>query len=132
MQVQRLSTCPRCFHALELLVPWRGFQYVRRVWIAGVVVIVVLAPILASDLIVMMPLSVVYLFAGGPVLGFAQLQPTCRVCGLALPARGLPLRVCRPMQLARAPKELRSCAAPEPAPEPEETSGVRPVPRRPG
>jgi len=80
--------CPRCHSEDEVVRPWAGFGVVYLAWKAGVIVLAVFSPIIASDLVVMMPLSMAFLFAGGPVIAFAEQQPTCRSCGLARPHPG--------------------------------------------
>jgi hypothetical protein len=103
--------------------------------------IVAFSPIIASDIFVMLPLAVVYLFAGGPVLALGKQEPTCRDCGLAVPARGLRfLRPCRLVPRERAPAKDAPAraggAAPTRSPklglapqlERDEHSGVRALP----
>jgi hypothetical protein len=111
MHALRHEPCPRCFSDLPAVTPWSGFRYARPIWFAGVAVLVVLAPILASDIVVMIPLSVVYLFAGGPVLGLAQEPRTCRACGLALPLGATCLPACRPVPNSFSPRALKRSAA---------------------
>jgi hypothetical protein len=97
----------------------------------GAVVLAVFSPILASDLVVMMPLSMAYLFAGGPVIAFAKQQPTCRSCGLARPSPGWHETPCRPVRDVDGPITGRLKVLPTrvlPPAEREEGSGVRPLP----
>jgi len=75
-----------------------GFRIARVLWMLGLVVIVMLAPILASDILVMTPLALMFLFAGGPLIGLAKRPPTCRVCGLERPSPGWHETPCRPMR----------------------------------
>jgi hypothetical protein len=102
---------------------------VRRIWIAGVIVVIALSPILFSDLFVMIPLTMAFLFAGGPVLALAQQQPTCRVCGLARPVPGWHETPCRPVRAVEEPntKPWLKVRPSEPA-ERDEPSGVRTLP----
>lgn len=128
--------CPRCYCQEEVVWPWAGFRIARALWMLGLCVIVILAPILASDILVMTPLTVLFLFAGGPLFGFAKEQPTCRVCGLARPSPGWHETPCRPMRAVPS-SHLKVHATPAPVREPEaalgepvvEESGVRPMPR---
>jgi hypothetical protein len=90
--------CPRCYCQDEVLWPWAGFRVARALWVAGLCVVVVLAPILASDLLVMTPLTVMFLFAGGPLFSLAKTPPTCRACGLARPTPGWHETPCRPVR----------------------------------
>jgi hypothetical protein len=127
----RHPPCPRCSSEVEVQRPWRGYRSLRVVWFGGLAVIVTFAPILASDLVVMMPLSVLYLFAGGPVLGFAAQTPTCSECGLARPKPGLGERPLRPARLVRNGFSRLRVRPEPPAPSSTEESGVRPLPKRP-
>ena len=102
----------------------------RVLWLVGVCIVVLLAPILASDLLVMTPLSVVFLFGGGPILGFAKLRPSCAACGLERPHPGWHETPCRPVRAAPPKRVLRvEVTEPEPG-DYDEPSGVhsRPPP----
>jgi hypothetical protein len=104
---------------------------VYSVWKVGVAVLAVFSPIIASDLVVMMPLSMAFLFAGGPVIAFAQQQPTCRSCGLARPSPGWHETPCRPVrELVGTPGSGLRVSPSRPAPQSErdEDSGVRALP----
>lgn len=122
--------CPRC-HSLEPVTrPWAGFRLVRVLWIAGLCVMLALAPVLASDLFVMTPLSVLYLFAGGPVMGLARLRPACSNCGLERPRPGFNEAPCRPVRSLPSPPRARRPKRREKRGE--ESSGVRTLPRKRG
>jgi hypothetical protein len=114
--------CPRCYSELPVVRPWAGFRLLRVVWLAGLCVVVTLAPILASDLVVMIPLSVMFLFGGGPILAFAKQQPTCAACGLERPHPGWHETPCRPVRGLASPWAPR--AAPGEREESDEPSGV--------
>ena len=123
--------CPRCYSEDDVVRPWPGFRIAKRIWIAGLVIIVALAPILFSDLTVMIPLTMAFLFAGGPVLGFAAQTPTCRNCGLSRPHPGWHETPCRPVrvveEVARTNLKVQpTLAVSEPSADDE--SGVRPLP----
>jgi hypothetical protein len=122
--------CPRCYSEDDVLRPWAGFRVAKVVWLAGAGLILLLAPILFSDLVVMIPLSMAFLFAGGPVFGFAAQQPICPACGLARPHPGWHETPCRPVRGLQAPPSLH---LPPTAPEPDtdEHSGLHTLPRRP-
>jgi hypothetical protein len=114
--------------------PWAGFRIARALWFLGLGVIVLLAPILASDILVMTPLTVLFLFAGGPLFGFAKEQPTCRVCGLARPSPGWHETPCRPLRGLASPRlKVKVPSMPPVAQEqgPDE-SGVRRLPTKGG
>lgn len=122
--------CPRCYSELPVVRPWAGFRALRVMWLGGVGVVVALAPILASDLLVMTPLSVLFLFGGGPILGFAKQLPTCAACGLERPHPGWHETPCRPVRGVASPWRLR-VAPPQPRrDDADEPSGVhtRPEP----
>jgi hypothetical protein len=123
--------CPRCYSEEEVVRPWAGFGAVYSAWKLGALVLAVFSPILASDLVVMMPLSMAYLFAGGPVIAFARQQPTCRSCGLARPSPGWHETPCRPVRGVGGPTSGRLRVLPtrvSPPSERDEDSGVRPLP----
>lgn len=123
--------CPRCYSEEEVVRPWAGFGAVYSAWKVGALVLAVFSPILASDLVVMMPLSMAFLFAGGPVIAFARQQPTCRSCGLARPTPGWHETPCRPVRGLEGPATSRLKVSPtsaRPASERTEDSGVRPLP----
>ena len=44
-----------------------------------------LIPMIASDFMVMIPLSMVYMLGVGPALGIAMQKPTCPDCGAHVP-----------------------------------------------
>lgn len=123
--------CPRCYSEEEVVRPWGGFGAVYSAWKLGALVLAVFSPILASDLVVMMPLSMAFLFAGGPVIAFARQQPTCRSCGLARPSPGWHETPCRPVREVERAKTSRLKVSParaSPPSERDEDSGVRPLP----
>ena len=129
--------CPRCYCQEEVVWPWAGFRIARALWILGLCVIIMLAPILASDILVMTPLTVLFLFAGGPLFGFAKEQPTCRVCGLARPSPGWHETPCRPLRVVPTSCLKVQPAVPAGPAAPGigaheigvDESGVRPLPR---
>ena len=122
--------CPRCYSELPVVRPWAGFRVLRVLWLVGVCIVVLLAPILASDLLVMTPLSVVFLFGGGPILGFAKLRPSCAACGLERPHPGWHETPCRPVRVAEVRRVLRVTVPKLDVRESDEPSGVhsRPPP----
>lgn len=110
--------------------PWAGFRIAKFVWIGVATLILAFAPILFSDLVIMIPLSMAFLFAGGPVFAHAAQPPTCPSCGLARPHPGWHETPCRPVRaVATEPSALRVHATP--APENDEVSGLRTLPQRP-
>jgi hypothetical protein len=123
--------CPRCYGEEEVLRPWRGYRIACSLWIVGLVVLGALSAILASDILVMLPLTVAYLFGAGPVFAMAKEQPTCRSCGLARPSPGWHETPCRPVRgLPDASTSTRLKLRPSAAAraESDEDSGVRPLP----
>lgn len=110
--------------------PWAGFRVARVIWVVGVALIVLLSPILFSDLVLMIPLTMAFLFAAGPVLSLAQQLPTCRSCGLARPQPGWHETPCRPVRPLTGPTSMRVQPTPvEPTDERVEESGLRALPR---
>jgi hypothetical protein len=116
--------CPRCYTQDPVSRPWRGFRVARALWLAGLGGIVLLIPFYAFDIVLLMPMTMAYLLACGPVFGLAAQEPTCSRCGLARPKPGWHETPCRPVRGLEAPSALRM----DPQPEREETSGVRELP----
>ena len=132
MKVQGHPPCPRCYCEEEVVRPWRGYRAARWLWIAGLVLLGALSAILASDIIVMLPLTIAYLFGCGPAFAMAKELPTCRVCGLARPSPGWHETPCRPVRVVAAPESRWSRRASSSGVRrtAEEDSGVRALPRR--
>ena len=63
---------------------WPGFRWLLRVWYACGLVLVCLAPIIMSEITVLLPLAMVFAFAAGPLHGLANEKPTCRTCGAVI------------------------------------------------
>ena len=107
--------------------PWRGFRAVRRLWLVGAALIVLFSPILFSDLLVMIPLSTVFLFAGGPVLALAAERPTCVRCGLERPHPGWHETPCRPVRAVDGAPRSRLRERPRARQEDDEVSGLHEI-----
>ncbi len=123
--------CPRCYCEDEVVRPWPGFRVAKVVWCAVSLLILVLSPILFSDLVVMIPMSMAFLFAAGPVFAYAAQQPTCASCGLARPHPGWHETPCRPVR-ALPSSSLRVTAQRErERDDDDEVSGMRPLPDAP-
>ncbi|HEX5661562.1 MAG TPA: hypothetical protein VFX59_30440 [Polyangiales bacterium] len=118
--------CPRCYCEDDVLRPWPGFRIAKFVWCGVAALILMLSPILFSDLVVMIPMSMAFLFAGGPVFAHAALTPTCPACGLERPHPGWHETPCRPVR-AVATWSLRVSASP--ARDDDEVSGTRTLPK---
>ncbi len=65
-------------------VPWPGFRILWRVWIGAVVLIALLSPIIATDLMVMLPLATMVLLGGSTLKRYAEQRPSCHRCALPL------------------------------------------------
>lgn len=118
--------CPRCYCEDEVLRPWPGFRIAKFVWCGVAGLILAFSPILFSDLIVMIPFSMAFLFAAGPVFALAAQLPTCPACGLARPHPGWHETPCRPVRaLPSSPLRVQPAAAHDD----EEASGMRPLPQ---
>lgn len=63
---------------------WGGFIWVKRAWYGGIVLIVLLAPIIMSEITVLMPLALAFGLAAGPVHALAAQRATCSECGAEL------------------------------------------------
>lgn len=87
--------CARCDGLVLPIRPWRGWPIGWTVWKVGLVGVLALSPLLASDYCVMLPSMMLYLAAGGPLRSLARTRPVCRRCSLELTegtVSGAPLR----------------------------------------
>lgn len=76
--------CRRCDALVPAIRPWRGWRHAWTIWKVGLVGVLALSPLLASDYCVMLPSMMLYLAAGGSLRGYAKTQPVCRRCSLEL------------------------------------------------
>jgi hypothetical protein len=76
--------CRRCDALVGSIRPWRGWKPAWTAWKIGLVVVLALFPLLASDYCIMLPSMMVYLAAGGPLREYAKTRPVCRRCSLEL------------------------------------------------
>ena len=73
--------CGRCNASVDLVTPWAGFRWVKRVWYAGLLVLFALMPIILSEITLLLPLALIFAFAAGPVHLLAGQKATCSDCG---------------------------------------------------
>jgi hypothetical protein len=116
--------CPRCYCEEDVVRPWRGFRAVRGIWLCGAAFILLFSPILFSDLLLMIPLSTIFLLAGGPALACAAQAPTCVRCGLERPHPGWHETPCRPVRLVDGTPRSALRESPSAPKESEEVSGL--------
>jgi hypothetical protein len=76
--------CTRCAHEVVPLRVWGGFVWAKRAWYGGILLIVLLAPIIMSEITVLMPLALAFGLAAGPVHALAAQRATCSECGAEL------------------------------------------------
>lgn len=67
--------------------PWAGYIWLKRGWFAGLAGLVLLMPIIMSEITLLLPLAMVFAVAGGPVLALSAQRNTCRECGAQIGAR---------------------------------------------
>jgi len=68
--------------------PWAGFVWLMRAWYAGMLVVLLLMPILMSEITLLLPLAMVFALACGPLRHLSSQPCTCRECGAEIgPAR---------------------------------------------
>lgn len=82
--------CPRCDASVRAIHPWRGWKPAWLAWKVGLVGVICMMPLLASDYCVMLPSTMLYLTAGGLLRGFAREKPVCTRCSLELDAAQRP------------------------------------------
>jgi len=76
--------CARCAHDVTPVAVWPGFLWARRDWYGGLVLLAVLAPVIMSEITVLMPLAILFGLAAGPVHALAAQRATCSECGAEL------------------------------------------------
>ncbi len=76
--------CPRCDAERRVIQPWRGWKPAWLAWKVGVVGVLALTPLLASDFCVMLPSMMLYLASGGILRGLARQLPVCSRCSLEI------------------------------------------------
>jgi hypothetical protein len=78
------SYCARCAHLVAPVRAWRGFVWAKRGWYLGVIAICALAPIIMSEITLLLPLALSFGIAAGPVHRLGAQRPTCSECGAEL------------------------------------------------
>ncbi|MDB4987388.1 MAG: hypothetical protein JWN04_2566 [Myxococcaceae bacterium] len=73
--------CSRCAHDVEAVRAWPGFVWAKRGWYAGIIAIACLAPVIFSEITMLLPLACAFGLACGPVHALAAQAATCRDCG---------------------------------------------------
>jgi hypothetical protein len=73
--------CRRCARSVKVVGVWRGAQWAKRAWYGGLVVLCVLAPVIMSEITLLLPLAIMFAAAAGPIHGLAAQKPTCEECG---------------------------------------------------
>jgi len=82
-----LSYCNRCAREVEALRPWPGYVWLKRGWLAGLVLLAGLMPIIMSEITLLLPMAMMFAVAGGPVMALSAQRSTCRDCGAQIGAR---------------------------------------------
>jgi hypothetical protein len=82
-----LHYCNRCARDVEVVRPWGGYVWLKRGWFAGLSLLLLLMPIILSEITVLLPLAMVFAVAGGPVIALSSQKATCRECGAQIGAR---------------------------------------------
>lgn len=82
--------CVRCTHEVTVVRPWGGFIWLMRAWYAGMFVVLLLVPILLSEITVLLPLAMVFALACGPLRQLSTQPCTCQECGAEIDLRGAP------------------------------------------
>jgi hypothetical protein len=73
--------CGRCTHQVEPVRIWPGFVWVKRAWYVGVLGVLGFAPIIMSEITLLLPLALTFGLAAGPIHSLAAQKPTCSECG---------------------------------------------------
>jgi hypothetical protein len=78
------SYCGRCAHEVAPVRAWPGFVWVKRGWYFGVIALCALAPIIMSEITLLLPLALTFGLAAGPIHQLAAQKSTCSECGAEL------------------------------------------------
>lgn len=84
MDVTLVTYCGRCAHQVAPVRAWPGFVWVKRGWYAGVLGVLAFAPIIMSEITLLLPLALTFGLAAGPVHSLAAQKTTCSECGAEL------------------------------------------------
>ena len=79
--------CTRCTHEVGVVQPWTGFIWLMRAWYACMFVLVLLMPILLSEITVLLPLAMIFALACGPLRQLSTQPCTCDECGAEIKLR---------------------------------------------
>lgn len=79
-----MSHCVRCMGHVEVVRPWSGFVWLKRAWFSALLLLVLLMPIILSEITLLLPMAMVFALAGGPLFFLSGQQPTCRTCGAVI------------------------------------------------
>jgi hypothetical protein len=82
-----LLYCNRCTSDVEVVRPWSGYVWLKRGWFASLALLLLLGPIIMSEITLLLPLAMVFAAAGGPLLSLSGEKQTCRDCGAQIGAR---------------------------------------------
>jgi hypothetical protein len=82
--------CTRCGHDVDVVRPWRGYLWLKRAWFGGLALLLLLMPIILSEITVLLPLAMVFAVAGGPLLSLSSQPVTCSECGAEISPRAKP------------------------------------------
>jgi hypothetical protein len=90
MAVATQVYCTRCAHDVDAVRPWPGYLWLKRAWFAGLGLLLLLMPIILSEITVLLPLAMVFAVAGGPLLSLSSQPVTCCECGAEIKLRPRP------------------------------------------
>jgi hypothetical protein len=76
--------CARCQAQVEATWPWPGWGRLRRGWLIVIGSIVVVSPIVMSDVYTLLPAALILVGAIGPLNALSAIKPTCLKCGAAI------------------------------------------------
>ncbi|MGF1468712.1 MAG: hypothetical protein ACFCGT_21510 [Sandaracinaceae bacterium] len=79
--------CPRCDDRVPTVEPWRGWRWIWRAWVVGLVGVIAALPFIIWEPCLAPTLTVTYLSAAGVVYRCAKARPVCRICSLELDER---------------------------------------------
>jgi hypothetical protein len=76
--------CRRCDDVVRVVRPWRGWKIAWAAWKVLFVGVLLLFPLLASDFCILLPSTMLFIAAAGPLRAYARQPPICARCSLEL------------------------------------------------
>ncbi len=83
--------CPRCKKEVPVDVPWPGFRVAWRAWIVVAAILAICSPVIATDLLIMLPTASIFLLGGSTLKRYSEKRSACHLCALPLDEEAKPV-----------------------------------------